>query len=67
MVQTKLSSKYQLVIPKEIRREIGLKVGEKLTILAKDGIISLIPSQSIKSMKGYVKGVKCDDYRDEED
>jgi AbrB family looped-hinge helix DNA binding protein len=67
MAQTKLSSKYQLVIPKEIRKEIGLKVGEKLTILAKDGIISLIPSQTIKSMRGYVKGIKWGDYRDEED
>lgn len=40
MSQTLISSKYQLVIPKEIRKRIGIKPGQKLNItLAGDNII----------------------------
>jgi AbrB family looped-hinge helix DNA binding protein len=62
-----LSSKYQLVIPKEIREESGLKKGEKIILLVKDGIINLVPSHLLSKMRGYLKGVNTADIRDEED
>jgi len=67
MVKTRLSSKYQLVIPKEIRKVMGLRVGEDMTVLAKDGVITLVPQQSLKNLKGFLKGFNYKGYRDEED
>ena len=67
MTETILSSKYQLVIPKEIREESGLKKGEKIFFLVKDGIINLIPSHLLIKMRGYLKGMKISKLRDEED
>lgn len=67
MAEASLSSKYQLVIPKEIREETGLKSGEKIIFLAKDGIINLIPQRLLKQMRGFIKGIKIADYREDKD
>lgn len=67
MAEVTLSSKYQLVIPKEIREESGLKKGEKIIILVKDGIINLVPSHLLSKMRGYLKGMSTSGVRDEED
>ncbi len=67
MAEATLSSKYQLVIPKEIREETGLKSGEKIIILAKDGIINLIPQHMLKKMRGFLRGMDIKSYREEKD
>jgi AbrB family looped-hinge helix DNA binding protein len=64
----KVSSKYQIVIPKEIREELELKPGEELQIYSLDGVIRLHRPRSIKSLRGIAKGmVWKDDYRDRND
>ena len=65
MAEATLSSKYQLVIPKEIREETKLKSGEKIIILAKDGIINLIPQHMLKKMRGFIKGMNTANYRED--
>lgn len=67
MAEATLSSKYQLVIPKEVREETGIRSGERIIILAKDGIISLIPRHALKKMRGFLKGMKTRPYREEKD
>ena len=37
----KVSSKGQIVIPREIRKKLGMKSGEKLLVLTRDGDIVL--------------------------
>ncbi|HMK94047.1 MAG TPA: AbrB/MazE/SpoVT family DNA-binding domain-containing protein [Candidatus Limnocylindrales bacterium] len=37
----KVSSKGQIVIPKEVRKKLGVKSGEKLVVLTRDGDILL--------------------------
>ena len=37
----KVSSKGQIVIPREIRKKLGVKCGEKLLVLTRDGDILL--------------------------
>ena len=44
MSQAKLSSKFQLSIPKEIREEMTLEAGQQFTILTRGNIIELIPT-----------------------
>jgi AbrB family looped-hinge helix DNA binding protein len=37
----KVSSKGQVVIPKEVRKKLGVKGGEKLLVLTRDGVFCL--------------------------
>ena len=67
MNEVKVSSKFQFVIPREIRAETGIKIGERMVVLAKDGIISLIPRHVLKKMRGVLKGMKIEPYREAED
>jgi AbrB family looped-hinge helix DNA binding protein len=52
-----VSSKYQVVIPKEIRESIGLKVGTRLEIVSYASRIELVPIQAMKDLKGIFKGI----------
>jgi len=69
MQQTKLSSKFQLSIPKRIRDEMRLQAGQKFTIVALGNVIELIPVKSIKDAKGMLPLAQYDsaDYRDRQD
>jgi AbrB family looped-hinge helix DNA binding protein len=58
MAQAVVSTKFQVVIPKEIRRDIGLKSGQRVQIIAKSGVITMVPDQPVGKMKGYLKGMK---------
>jgi len=62
-----LSSKFQVVIPRDVRRKLDLRPGQKIAVLEKDGVVHLIPQRSLKEMRGFVKGLDTQDLRDEED
>ena len=62
-----LSSKFQVVIPQDIREKLDLKPGQKIVVIEKDGVLHLIPQRPIKEMRGFVKGVETSKLRDEED
>jgi AbrB family looped-hinge helix DNA binding protein len=59
-----VSTKYQVVIPKDIRENIGLKVGTSLEIINYGNRIELIPIQPMKNLKGIFKGINTDIVRD---
>jgi len=63
----KVSSKYQIVIPRDIRERIELKSGQDVVIIEKDGVIHVIPLKPIKEMRGFAKGIDTTNLRDEED
>jgi AbrB family looped-hinge helix DNA binding protein len=67
MAQAVVSPKYQIVIPKEVRREIGLKSGQVLQIISKGGVIAMVPDQPIGRMRGYLKGMKARTLREKKD
>lgn len=67
MTQVTVSSKYQVVIPKEIRRLLPLRAGQKLAIVVKEGIISLVPDRPLASYRGLFKGLKIDGVREKRD
>ena len=62
-----LSSKFQVVIPRDVRKKLGLKPGQKIVVVEKDGVVHLIPQRAIKQMRGFVKGLDIQNLRDEED
>ena len=67
MTQVTVSSKFQIVIPREIRGQAHLKKGEKLVALFKDGVITLVPERPLKSLRGLFKGMDSGDVRDDRD
>ena len=67
MAKVKLSSKFQIVIPREVREKLNLKPGEEIVMIENAGVIHLIPQKPIKQMRGFVKGGDTQNIREEED
>ena len=67
MAKVKLSSKFQIVIPAEIRDKMNLKAGEEIVMIETAGVIHLVPQKPIKQMRGFVKGGDTQNIREEED
>ncbi|MCL4540618.1 MAG: AbrB/MazE/SpoVT family DNA-binding domain-containing protein [Bacteroidetes bacterium] len=57
MTTVKISPKYQVVIPKEIRRRLKLKPGQTLQILEFRDRIEFIPLTNIRDARGMLKGI----------
>ena len=69
MNQVHVSTKYQIVVPKEIRKRFGIKPGQEISYIVKGGIIHLIPVQPLSGLRGFLqgKGVTLDDFREKQD
>ncbi|MCJ7440725.1 MAG: AbrB/MazE/SpoVT family DNA-binding domain-containing protein [Thermoanaerobaculaceae bacterium] len=57
MATVKVSPKYQVVIPREVREELGIRAGEKVQIFLYDGRIEFVPVKSVRKMRGMLKGM----------
>ena len=55
-----LSPKFQIVIPRKIRRSLGLKPGQKIQVIPMGRRIQLIPERRIGEMRGFLKGISTD-------
>ena len=60
-----LSSKYQVVIPKEVRKQLKLKSGQRLQIVVRGGIITLVPDHSLEELRGSFKGMRTEGLRED--
>lgn len=67
METVKISSKYQVVIPKAVRRELGLEPGQAVTVMAKGRALEIVPVGDILSARGTLRGSDPADYRDRAD
>jgi len=67
MPSATLSSKFKLAIPKPIRDELGLHVGQRFAIIPKGRGIELVPLPSLDEVRGLLKGADPTGYRDRED
>jgi AbrB family looped-hinge helix DNA binding protein len=57
MAAVTVSPKFQIVIPKEIRRRLGLLPGQKVQVVVYGDRIELIPVRTAKRMRGFLKGI----------
>ena len=57
MVTVTVSPKYQVVIPKEIRRQLALKPGTQLQILRFGDRIEFVPIRKAAELRGFLKGM----------
>jgi AbrB family looped-hinge helix DNA binding protein len=61
-----LSSKFQVVIPRDIRESAGLRAGAVLEVLAYGGKIELVPLQPIEKLEGIFEGIDTTIERDKD-
>lgn len=62
-----ISSKYQVVIPREIREQFDLKPGQKLAFIPYNGTLRVVIVPSIEEARGMLKGMNTNDIREEVD
>ncbi len=69
-MQVKIREKGQMTLPKEVREEIGLEIGESLTVMVIDGEIRMRPTKGVAdrlfgALKPYARR-SFTSYEDEE-
>ena len=52
-----ISSRYQIVIPKDVRECLNLKAGQKMQALPYKGRVELIPLEPIEASRGFLRGM----------
>ena len=67
MTTVTVSSKFQVVIPEDVRSRMKLHAGQKVVVVEKDGVVHLIPLKPVKEMRGVAKGAKVENIREETD
>jgi len=63
--KVKVSPKFQIVIPKSLREELKIEVGQELLIYSIDGALRLVPNRPIKELRGIARGMRWkEEHRD---
>jgi AbrB family looped-hinge helix DNA binding protein len=67
MYTATISSKYQVVIPREVREQFGLKPGQRIAFVPFNKTLHVVIVPPIEQARGMLKGMNMDGYREEED
>ena len=67
MARTVVSTKFQVVIPKGIREETGLRKGQTFQVVSKGGVISLVPERPLSELKGFARRARSTSFREKRD
>jgi AbrB family looped-hinge helix DNA binding protein len=52
-----VSPKFQVVIPKAVRKALKLRPGQRMRVIEYEGRIELIPECDLKELRGFLKGI----------
>ena len=66
MKQVTVSSKFQVVIPREVRESMDIQPGTRVQVLQYENRIELIPLREPKSLRGFIKGIDTEVDREED-
>ena len=66
METVKISTKFQIVIPKKVRDSMQLRPGQQMQIFEYGNRVELIPTKNVKSMRGFMKGINTEFRRDDD-
>jgi len=68
MTEVTLSSKNQVVIPREARKALGIKPGDKLlfVVLGDHVVVMQKPKSFAKALRGATRGIYPEDYLQKE-
>jgi len=67
MNNVKVSSKYQIVIPKGIRKRLNIRPGQEIGVIEKGGIAYLVPLKSLDELQGIAKDARIEGFREKKD
>lgn len=64
MAEATISSKNQIVVPKEVREALGVKAGDKLLIMVRGTTAVMMPKPKdhLKALFGIGRGLYGEDY-----
>lgn len=57
MTMVKVSPKYQVVIPREVREAMGISAGEKVQVFQFEHRLEIVPVRRLSSMRGFLRGI----------
>lgn len=57
MLAVKISPKYQVVIPRIVRKSLHLRPGQKIQVVEYGNRIELVPVFPFSRLRGFVKGI----------
>jgi len=66
MSTVRVSPKYQVVIPRDVRESLDLHPGEKVQVMQYENRIEFIPVRKMKQMRGFLKGIDTRVQRDKD-
>lgn len=66
MATVKVSPKFQVVIPREVRESLGIRAGQRVQVVAYEDRVEFIPLKPMKQMRGFLKGIDTSVPRDED-
>lgn len=64
---TRLSSKFQISIPKSVREENGWRAGQEFAFIPRGKGVVLVPIPTVEELRGIARGADPTGYRDRED
>jgi AbrB family looped-hinge helix DNA binding protein len=62
-----ISTKFQVVIPREVREQFGLKPGQKVVFIPHKKTLRMVVVPAIEAAEGFLPGINTDVEREEED
>jgi AbrB family looped-hinge helix DNA binding protein len=65
--QAKLSAKFQISIPKEVREAQDWRAGQSFVFLPKGKGVVLLPAPELAELRGLARGANAKGYRDRND
>jgi len=61
-----VSSKFQVVIPRQVRKSMEIQPGTRVQVLQYENRIELIPIREPQSLRGFIKGIDTEVWREED-
>jgi AbrB family looped-hinge helix DNA binding protein len=65
-MNVKVSPKYQIVIPKEIRESLGIRSGSEVAVFQYRNRIEYVPVKPITTLRGFLKGINTELKREQD-
>jgi AbrB family looped-hinge helix DNA binding protein len=66
MQTVRVSPKFQVVIPQEVRQGLRLHPGARMQVIEYENRIEMIPVKKMKEMRGFLKGISSVIERDKD-
>lgn len=62
-----VSPKFQVVIPEMIRKQMGIKPGQRFEVMEYEGCIEFVPIRDVRVLRGSLKGLNTKAVREKVD